>query len=139
MLPVDAYCGPAPPPEALAASWNADPAVIALLAVLVALAVRQGRADRGLAALVLAIAFVSPLCALSSALFSARAVHHLMMVALAAPMLMGGIVLHSKSLKVDIKRLNPLSGLQRMLVVAVQGGQTSSESCRRICNQHPYH
>lgn len=91
MLPVDAYCGPAPPPEALAASWNADPAVIALLAVLVALAVRQGRADRGLAALVLAIAFVSPLCALSSALFSARAVHHLMMVALAAPLLARGL------------------------------------------------
>ena len=36
---------------------------------------------------VLFIAFVSPLCALSSALFSARVVHHILLVAVAAPLL----------------------------------------------------
>lgn len=36
---------------------------------------------------VLALAFVSPLCALSVALFSARAVHHVLLVAVAAPLL----------------------------------------------------
>ncbi|WP_235904091.1 cytochrome c oxidase assembly protein [Sphingomonas carotinifaciens] len=35
----------------------------------------------------LAVAFVSPLCALSVALFSARAVHHLLLVGVAAPLL----------------------------------------------------
>jgi putative membrane protein len=33
------------------------------------------------------VAFVSPLCALSSALFSARVVHHVLLVAMAAPLL----------------------------------------------------
>ncbi|MET1756090.1 cytochrome c oxidase assembly protein [Novosphingobium sp. RD2P27] len=37
--------------------------------------------------LFLILAFVSPLCALSSALFSARAVHHVLLVAIAAPLL----------------------------------------------------
>ncbi len=38
-------------------------------------------------ALVLLIVFVSPLCALSSALFSARVLHHVLLVACAAPLL----------------------------------------------------
>ena len=91
MLPVDAYCGPAPLPERLAASWNPDPVVIAALAALAIVALRQGRADRGLAALILAIAFITPLCALTSALFSARAMHHLLLVAVAAPLLARGL------------------------------------------------
>lgn len=36
---------------------------------------------------VLVLAFVSPLCALASALFSARAVHHILLVACAAPLI----------------------------------------------------
>jgi putative membrane protein len=39
------------------------------------------------AAAVLAIAFVSPLCALSSALFSARVAHHVLLIVVAAPLL----------------------------------------------------
>lgn len=39
----------------------------------------------GLAALL--VAFVSPLCALSSALFAARVVHHVVLIAVAAPLL----------------------------------------------------
>lgn len=41
----------------------------------------------GAAVLVLLIVFVSPLCALSSALFSARVVHHVLLVACVAPLL----------------------------------------------------
>jgi hypothetical protein len=42
----------------------------------------------GLVALaVLAVIFVSPLCALSSALFSARTVHHILLIAVAGPLL----------------------------------------------------
>ena len=79
------YCGPAPDPAAIWWRWNLDPL---LLVALVALALAFGRSRTGLAAVaVLAVAFVSPLCALSAALFSARVVHHLLLVALAAPLI----------------------------------------------------
>lgn len=79
------YCGPAPDPGAIWARWNLDPP---LLAALVALALVLGRSRAGAAATaVLAVAFVSPLCALSAALFSARVVHHLLLVAVAAPLI----------------------------------------------------
>lgn len=51
---------------------------------------RSEAARRPLAAaafLLLAVSFVSPLCALSSALFSARTVHHILLIKLAAPLL----------------------------------------------------
>ena len=79
------YCGPAPDPGAIWGRWNLDPL---LLAALAALALGIGRSWAGLAAVAaLAAAFVSPLCALSAALFSARVVHHLLLVALAAPLI----------------------------------------------------
>lgn len=79
------YCGPPPLPAELWTSWNLDPP---LLAGLAGLALLIGRDRRGaLAVLALVIAFVSPLCALSAALFSARVVHHVLLVAVAAPLL----------------------------------------------------
>ncbi|UXX84769.1 cytochrome c oxidase assembly protein [Roseovarius pelagicus] len=79
------YCGPPPDPPDLWSSWNFDPAVLGGLLVLT---VFTGRDRFGLAALlVLAVAFVSPLCALSSSLFSARVVHHVLLTAVAAPLL----------------------------------------------------
>ena len=58
---------------------------VLLLVALVALALAFGRSRTGLAAVaVLAVAFVSPLCALSAALFSARVVHHVLLVAVGA-------------------------------------------------------
>lgn len=79
------YCGPAPAPEELFLRWNLDPLVLALL---FSLALASRRSGPGVAATaVLALAFVSPLCALSSALFSARVLHHVLMVAVAAPLL----------------------------------------------------
>ncbi|MGP1396903.1 MAG: cytochrome c oxidase assembly protein [Inquilinaceae bacterium] len=78
------YCGPAPHPAELWSEWNFDPVLLLSLA---ALAVGLRRSPPGLVAVgVLAIAFVSPLCALSSALFSARTVHHVLLVAVAAPL-----------------------------------------------------
>lgn len=93
------YCGPPPLPEDLWARWNLDPF---LLAVLVALTLIFRREPAGLAAVaIMVVAFVSPLCSLSSALFSARVVHHVLLIAGAAPLLAvtlrrkaaGGIVL----------------------------------------------
>jgi putative membrane protein len=79
------YCGPAPEPSDIWQSWNLDPAVLVVL-FLLAVALRRDRlALAGMA--VLAVAFVSPLCALSAALFSARVVHHVLLIAVAAPLL----------------------------------------------------
>ncbi len=72
-------------PEELWLRWNLDPM---LLAVLVLMTWFLRREPVGLIAVgVLVVAFVSPLCALSSALFSARVVHHVLLVAVAAPLL----------------------------------------------------
>jgi putative membrane protein len=87
------YCGPGAVPADFWGAWNLDPWLLGgLLAMALGwLWVRagDGRADgwfvSGWGALVLA--FVSPLCALSAALFVARIGHHLVLVAVAAPLL----------------------------------------------------
>lgn len=88
--PMIAYCGPAPVPDEIWARWNFDPPLIALLGLL-ALAVGRGRSSNaraGWAAIALmAIIFVSPVCALSSALFSVRVLHHVLLVGVVAPLL----------------------------------------------------
>ncbi|WP_024506046.1 cytochrome c oxidase assembly protein [Bradyrhizobium sp. ARR65] len=85
-----AYCGPAAVPGDVLARWNFDPPLIAALAVL-AIVIARGHAAKawaGWTALVLiAVIFVSPLCALASALFSARVLHHVLLVCFAAPLL----------------------------------------------------
>ncbi|MFC0342198.1 cytochrome c oxidase assembly protein [Paracoccus niistensis] len=79
------YCGPAPDPGEIWGDWNLDPL---LLAALAASTLVLARSRAGVAAVaVLVVAFVSPLCALSAALFSARVVHHLLLVAVAAPLI----------------------------------------------------
>jgi putative membrane protein len=85
-----AYCGPAAVPDDFWTRWNPDPLLIATLVAL-ALTVSRGRssdarAGWGAIALML-IVFVSPFCALSSALFSARVLHHVLLIAAVAPLL----------------------------------------------------
>lgn len=73
--------------------WTLDPVLLAALALILAAgcAATAGSADRrrrfawGWALAV--ILFVSPLCAWSSALFSVRVVHHLVLTGLVAPLL----------------------------------------------------
>ena len=103
------YCGPAPLPETLATAWTFAPLPVALaLAPLAGVALKRlagggprpagpgpetdapARRDlipAGLASLGLALAFLSPLCALTVALFSARTAHHLVLLFLVAPAL----------------------------------------------------
>lgn len=85
------YCGPGSVPADWLGRWNLDPVVLAALVVGLGLVLWRARGTErltGAAALaVLAVVFVSPLCALSSALFSARTVHHVLLVAVAAPLL----------------------------------------------------
>ncbi|BBK44661.1 hypothetical protein STVA_46810 [Allostella vacuolata] len=86
------YCGTGPVPAEIWARWNMDPVLLALLG-LAALTLVLRRPDGHRAACaggawaLLAVAFVSPLCALSSALFSARAIHHLVLLVGAAPLI----------------------------------------------------
>lgn len=86
------YCGAAPVPAELWARWNLDPwLLLALTGVAIALwrLTRTPHQQRALLAAMalLLILFVSPFCALTSALFSARAVHHLALTAIVAPLL----------------------------------------------------
>ncbi len=90
------YCGPAPLPGDVLGQWNLDPVLLVSMAALAALHVmslaRSGdlRRKRGWLIgfwLVLAALFISPLCTLSSALFSVRVAHHVVLIAVAAPIL----------------------------------------------------
>lgn len=92
--PAIPYCGPPPSPELVWSSWNFDPVIVgplALCAVLLAIpALPLSPRQRGLGALALlalAVAFVSPLCAVSSALFAARTLHHVLLISVAAPLI----------------------------------------------------
>lgn len=86
-----AYCGSPPLPTEWLFRWNLDPWLLAALSLGTVVLWRQaGRERQPLVAgavLILLLVFVSPLCALSSALFAARIVHHVLLVACAAPLL----------------------------------------------------
>jgi putative membrane protein len=91
------YCGPAPSPGNLLTHWNFD-IIVGMLAGIamcffLALRNRPGFCARRYIAAMAAgfIVFVSPLCALSAALFSARVIHHLLLVLVAAPLLAGSL------------------------------------------------
>ncbi|WEK56631.1 MAG: cytochrome c oxidase assembly protein [Candidatus Brevundimonas phytovorans] len=87
------YCGPAPDPADVLGRWNGDPVLLMVLGLLVACGVflalksRPGSSSSLGAAGVLVVVFISPLCALSSALFTARTLNHLLLLLAAAPLL----------------------------------------------------
>ncbi len=93
------YCGSAPVPGAL--HWNLDPLLIVALVAFgvahISFARLHGLANWNMAAcafgwLILLLSFVSPLCNLSVALFSARVTQHMVIVLLAAPLIARGLV-----------------------------------------------
>ena len=84
------YCGPAPVPDDLLLAWNPDPFALALCCGIVIAFLRDGGHRRAAVLSALAIIlllFVSPLCALTVALFSARVAHHVLLIAVVAPLL----------------------------------------------------
>lgn len=90
-MQADAYCGPAPIPDNLIAAWSVDVVALGLCAALVLAHLRTGittgRMPLAGAVCLLVILFMSPLCALTVALFSARIVHHALLIGVAAPLL----------------------------------------------------
>ncbi len=85
------YCGTPPLPGTLLTRFNLDPVLIAalLLALFLLLRFARGRPARRYAAYgwcVALFAFVSPLCALSVALFAARIGQHMLLILVAAPL-----------------------------------------------------
>lgn len=93
-LRTDPYCGPAPGPDTLLTAWNGDAALLGALALLAGLGfwrLRAAEAGRlrafGIASGAAFVAFVSPLCALTVALFAARGLHHLLVIFALAPAL----------------------------------------------------
>jgi putative membrane protein len=87
------YCGPPPTPQTLASAWAFDPFAIGLCMVLIAIHFRLGGPRPAVLSLgigLLALLFLSPLCALTSALFAGRAVHHVLLIAVVAPLLAMG-------------------------------------------------
>ena len=86
------YCGAAPLPGDWLARWNGDPWLLLGLALVASLAGCRDAAPAFWAGMaVLVLLFVSPLCALSSALFSVRVAHHVILTAVAAPLLLWGL------------------------------------------------
>ncbi len=88
------YCGPPALPDDLWSRWNFEPGLLAGLfatAVIGTFLLRQATGGRrlafGLAWLFAAVLFVSPLCALTVSLFSARVGHHVALTMLVAPLL----------------------------------------------------
>ncbi len=87
------YCGTPPIPGALIGRFNTDPLLICTLFLIFLLHARSVRADRQRLSMafagwaVTAAAFLSPLCALSVALFSARVGQHMILLLVAAPLI----------------------------------------------------
>jgi putative membrane protein len=86
------YCGLPPVPADLLSRFNLDPLLILVLTActLAHLSAIPRGTPRLLAAtgwLTAAVAFISPLCALSVSLFSARVAQHMVLILLAAPLI----------------------------------------------------
>ena len=122
----DVYCGPAPAPQTLLLAWNFDPLALALCAAILGIHATSGlrdgqRGDRrhgrsmALAGTgVLALLFLSPLCALTVSLFSARVAHHALLIGVVAPLLalaFRGVRFPAPSLP-----LSALTGLNALLL-----------------------
>jgi putative membrane protein len=90
------YCGAPPLPPELLSRFNLDPVLIVILAALAVAQLINTNTPRARLAvacgwLVAAAAVLSPLCALSVSLFSARVGQHMILVLVAAPLIAFGL------------------------------------------------
>jgi putative membrane protein len=93
VLPVwDPYCGTGPDQSEWLSRWNFDPVMLAgisCVAVLLWLAARDHTERKAIVAAtaISFVLFVTPFCAMSSALFTVRVSHHVLLTAIVAPLL----------------------------------------------------
>jgi putative membrane protein len=93
------YCGAAPLPAEWIGRWNFDPFLLAALALAAVWLWRSRSADRRAGFSVLAVAvflFVSPFCAMGSALFLVRVIHDVILAAVLGPLVMATLRLHER-------------------------------------------
>ena len=105
----EAYCGPAPEPQVLLSAWNFDPIALLLGAAIVGFHLRKGSSDGRIPLIsgvaLLLVLFISPLCAMTVALFSARVAHHVLLVAVAAPLMALAFPEYARSLRLSMSAL----------------------------------
>lgn len=92
------YCGAPPAPAEILHRFNLDPVLIGTLLVVALCHARSAWRSGVLGCVaggwtIAAIAFVSPLCALSVSLFSARIAQHMILILIAAPLIALGLPL----------------------------------------------
>jgi|SRR5579863_662552 len=90
------YCGSPPVPGALLERFNVDARLLLALALIAAVHIltasqRTRRVRAGAGWLIATFALVSPLCALSVALFAARIAQHMLLILAAAPLIALGL------------------------------------------------
>lgn len=93
------YCGDAPEPTHWLVHWNFDPVLMTATFCLLVLGICRSpltTRNQAAAAAIVLILFVSPLCALGSALFSIRAAHHLALALVLSPVLEGALPDHTR-------------------------------------------
>lgn len=88
------YCGEGPAPWELVGRWNVDPFLLLMLGGACIMLATVGRKwpprqrhALGIALITLVFLYISPFCALGSSLFAARAIHHVILAAMVAPLL----------------------------------------------------
>ena len=85
------YCGKAPKPEGWLSQWNFAPELLACMVVFAAVAYWKRNSLRATpayaAAAVFSFLYISPFCALGSALFTVRIVHDVILATLLAPLI----------------------------------------------------
>lgn len=96
------YCGEAPLPAEWLSRWNPDPLLLGAFALgMLAWRAWPGRGDGRAAGGLLAVClflFVSPFCAMGSALFLVRILHDLALAALVAPLAVAALGLRERKL-----------------------------------------
>ncbi|QQN75344.1 cytochrome c oxidase assembly protein [Croceicoccus sp. YJ47] len=109
------YCGAAPDPAGLLHAWNPDPVLLCVLFAALMLGWRYAPAERRchLAAVcTMGVLFISPLCALASALFTMRAIHHVALALVLAPLLARSLGLGRYAGRVS---LSVMTGVQALV------------------------
>lgn len=105
------YCGAAPDPAGWLGAWNLDPVLLAVVSAATIAALRfypdTRRYSLGAAAVFLVL-YVSPLCALGSALFTVRALHHIALALVLAPLLVRALDLERYAERLSFPALTAL-------------------------------